>query len=277
MDALDRLARLQHLWQGTTVALNPPATPAQLEAAERAMGVQLPEDVRRAYLRFNGISRRPFDEATPSGPNLFFLPYDDWVSLDLVVTRWKEMHETSAMLIRQGSWPDIRATGESVWGTPEERARQRAEFVGWLPKWIPIGDYGQYLDRVYIDLAPTEHGVLGQIIYTQETSLETEVVANSFNEYLECFVTGVETGQLVFRGHGDPSWYSPSSPTCVRRLWDVGLCSKIPALELPVAPESSELPPGITICGRPAVETTWKGQPTFQLPLTTRDPEDLTD
>lgn len=268
MDVLDRLDRLQHLWQGTSITLNPPATPAQLEAAEAAMGVQLPDDVRRAYLRFNGTSRRPFDENCPSGPVLFFLSSWDWVTLDLMVELWTQMHDISAMLIRQGSWPDITSNSESVWGTPEDRACRRAEFVGWLPRWLPIGDCGHALSTVYLDLAPTELGVHGQILRTEESALEVEVVANSFSEYLESFVTGVETGRLYFR-KGDPSWYSPGRSDPVWQLWEVGLGPKIPVLA-PPTPDSTAIPPGITISGMPAVETSWKGQPTYQLPLTTR-------
>ena len=269
MDVLDRLDRLQYIWHGSSITLNPPATAAQLETAESAIGVRLPDDVRRAYLRFNGTSRRSHDETTPPGPHLFFLPFCDWVSLEAMVELWELMRGINEQLIRRGTWPDIHSTDEAVWGTPEDRACRRSECVGWLPQWVPVGDYGQH-DKVYIDLAPTERGVVGQIICTAEDTLVTEVIATSFSEYLDRFLTGIETGRLLLR-RGDPHWYCPDRSTPVWELSDIGLGPNLPALAPAAGTDSPKTPAGVTIGGMPAIETTWRGGATSLLPLTIGD------
>ena len=220
MDVLDRLERIKGIWQGTSLTLTPPASPAQLAETERIIDVELPDDVRRAYLRFNGTTRH-FTPGVPAGPTLFFLPRFDWVSLDKMEELWLLMKETSSVLIADGTWPDTTTNDENVWGEAEYQRTLRSWTVGWLPKWIPIGDEGHHR-KVYIDLDPAPAGTYGQLIYTQEDSYETEVAAPSFNSYLDRFLTAVET-RLMVPAQGTAHWNSANQHSLVRRLSDLGL------------------------------------------------------
>lgn len=220
MDVLDRLERVQGLWQGTSLTLNPPASPAQLAETERIIGAELPGEVRRAYLRFNGTTRH-FTPGVPPGPTLFFLPRFDWVSLEKMAELWILMKETSALLIADGTWPDTNTDSQNVWGDAEYQRTLHSWCVGWVPKWIPIGDEGHHR-KVYVDLHPAPAGVDGQLIYTHEDVLDTEVAAPSFNSYLDRFLTAVERG-LIVPAKESAHWKSASQNALVRRLSDVGL------------------------------------------------------
>lgn len=102
MDKFDVVKRLYPARPGA-VSLNPPATLAEVEAAEAAMGCRLPDGVREAYLRFNGVSWRTFESS--KGPYLF-LSGLDWISLERMVNRRQFMAQVSREIIEQGHWPD---------------------------------------------------------------------------------------------------------------------------------------------------------------------------
>jgi hypothetical protein len=60
--------------------LNPPATPSDITAAERKIGVTFPDSLRSSYLAHNG--------ETEDSPGVF--DYWSWLSLDRVVEQWQE-------------------------------------------------------------------------------------------------------------------------------------------------------------------------------------------
>jgi cell wall assembly regulator SMI1 len=203
MDLLDRLQRLAAIFHGTSVAFNPPATAAKIASAEQFIGLQLPNEVRAAYLRFDGTTREPWIHGgvnKPQGPALF-LPFYDWVSLDRMVSLWKEMRRLRDLLVSDGTWADIASPDMLV---HSRRQTWRAWPMGWHDHWIPLGDSADPC-KVYIELAPAPAGRVGQLICTHEGDLNTEVMAGSFNEYLERFLTGVETGELRPSKEG-PHW-----------------------------------------------------------------------
>src|ERR1043165_2544505 len=60
--------------------LNPPASPADIAAVERRIGLVFPESLRSSYLAHNG--------ETADSPGVFC--HWSWLSLDRVVAHWEE-------------------------------------------------------------------------------------------------------------------------------------------------------------------------------------------
>lgn len=211
MTILDRLQRFMQAHSHTNVRLNPPASLEQVEAAEAAMHVKLPADVRTAYLRFNGVKR---DVATgvgptrPRGPALFVGLYD-WVDLDRMVKHWRTLKGMEAEMRESGAWQDVALSQ-----VPPHR---KAHPLDWHPKWIPIGDSGHF-DAVYIDLAPAKAGKRGQIVYGGR-GFGPHVSADGFGNYLERLLDGVDSGKLVL--DSENFWQTPSGAV-VTKLADAG-------------------------------------------------------
>jgi cell wall assembly regulator SMI1 len=203
------------------VTLNPPATPADLDAAESVMGCRLPDGVREAYLHFNGVSQRTLQVC--EGPYLF-LSCLDWISVERMVRNWHDMKRISRDIIEQGNWPDtsIDRSSDETWGDAEYRSKLRVWCVGWLPGWIPIGD-NDAGDYIYIDLDPAPAGTYGQLIKATKGEWGARVLADSFTEYLDRFVSGVESGALVRPPDNSGCWVSPVDGKVIFRLQDAGL------------------------------------------------------
>lgn len=211
MDFLDRLEKFMDKHRGSTVALNGPAAPAELKAAQAAMGVVLPADVCQAYLRFNGVARQVFvgqPFPCPRGPALF-LPSYDWVSLDQMVRIWQNMRAIDSALNSESAER----------GLPENElpAGSRMRLVDWHCRWIPIGSNGAF-DTVYVDLAPVGEGVDGQLIYAGD-SASAGVAATSFSAYVTRLLDALESGKLCLDGDG--VWRTVSGDW-VSRLQRVG-------------------------------------------------------
>lgn len=67
----------------------------------------------------------------------------------------------------------------------------------WNPKWIPF-TYNGSGDHLCIDLDPAEGGTYGQIIRMWHDDPERSLEANSLKEWIERFVSGLESGQYVY-------------------------------------------------------------------------------
>src|SRR4051794_16095747 len=131
---------------------------AELAAAEEALGVRLPEEVRSSYALHNGSPDLwPFD----NGPLL---------SLAQVVAQW-------------GVWRDLLRAGTF--------AGMRSSPIGpvkrdwWNPRWVPVA--GASGDHDCLDLDPAPGGRVGQVIDFGHEGGATSVFANSFREYLTSF------------------------------------------------------------------------------------------
>lgn len=109
-----------------------------------------------------------------------------------------------------------------AWGDADYRANLRVWCVGWLPGWIPIGD-NDAGDYIYIDLDPAPAGTYGQLIKATKGEWGARVLAHSFTEYLDRFVSGVESGALVRPSDNCGCWVSPVDGQVIYRLQDAGL------------------------------------------------------
>jgi cell wall assembly regulator SMI1 len=82
--------RLQKHWEKfcphiARGGFNDPATKEQIDAAEAFIGVRFPEDLRQAYLHFNGMqSDTLWDRTVPS----FICGRHHWVDLEYLVSAW---------------------------------------------------------------------------------------------------------------------------------------------------------------------------------------------
>jgi cell wall assembly regulator SMI1 len=155
-------------------SLRPPATEAQIAAAESKLGVQFPAEIRRAY----------------SSEGMFFAPFNWWACLDDVLHNWqmtkgvsddarRELDE-SLFPVADSSWDELKIA--PVW---------------WNERWIPIGLSGTSTS-VYFDLDPAAKGTFGQLI-RDDGMQDAEWVCDGFDHYLELLIQRVESGRIAYR------------------------------------------------------------------------------
>jgi cell wall assembly regulator SMI1 len=152
--------------------LNVGATEQQLRAAEEAMGVQLPDEVKEFYRIHNGQSRGSHD----------FWQGGELLSLERVVEEWKIWKG----LLDGGDFDDAK-------GVPEGPIK--ADW--WNPSWIPLTSNGGG-DHHCLDLDPAEGGNVGQVIDFWHDWESRTLAAPSFMAWFEAFVVSCETGELVW-------------------------------------------------------------------------------
>jgi cell wall assembly regulator SMI1 len=137
--------------------LRPPATEKQLRAAERAMKLTLPDDLRAAYLIHDGQTTGIEGEFRP------FLYGSEWLCLERMVEEWK--------------------IGRDLYA-------QDKRYPYWRPHWIPLTfdgvglvHYDRERDIVINAWEPDHEGWIG--------------ICNWFAPYLEDFVDDLETGRVT--------------------------------------------------------------------------------
>jgi len=136
--------------------LRPPATPKEIRAAERAMKLELPDDLEAAYLIHDG------QETAIDGAFRPFLYGSEWLRLERMVEEWqigKDLHDK------------------------DER------YPYWRPRWIPLTFDGVGLVHYDLDSfsvvdawQPDHEGAIG--------------VCNFFSPFLEGFVEDLEAGRV---------------------------------------------------------------------------------
>jgi cell wall assembly regulator SMI1 len=168
-------------------SLRPPASLEQIEAAESAMGLRFPVDIRTAYLHHDGAS-------FPAAPDNFNFALDSifvwgnsWSCLAQCIEIWKS--ELAAMTRLRVSDPDLFPPFDPYWDTLAIRRES------WNPLRIPLGkDSGPV--RTYVDLAPGGIGTNGQII-SDDGAMEGVLHAPSLDAYLNVFLDLVESGVIA--------------------------------------------------------------------------------
>lgn len=183
----DLLDRLERLFLRMTAAhglpgLNPPATEAQIAALESVIGQCLPDDLRAAYLRFNGQVK---NEQRGRGWSLFPSSYY-WPSLDEVLADWEY------------------ANASHDAGAEEQAASIAVEYdlpaLGFFPsrRRILVAT-GCTTDFLFCDLHPGPKGKVGQIInQSAEAADEPDVWADSFAQLLTIVLDAAEQGRIQF-------------------------------------------------------------------------------
>lgn len=152
------------------------ASPASITAAEKALGLPLPDDLRHLLSRHTG---------TDDG---FVLPGWDLFSPDRIVSEW-------------GVWEELRRTQFIPDG---ETCDPEAPILGdewWRLGWIPFcGDGGG--NHLCVDLDPAPGGTVGQIISMWHDAPERQLIAPSLTEFIEIIAKDAESGELVW----DEEW-----------------------------------------------------------------------
>lgn len=147
----------------------PPATADEITAAERALGTQLPVELRQFYAIHGGQA--------PGGPMV------DTCSL-LPVAEIATRRDRLARLLKPDDF-DPSETDEAI------------QSAAWSPGWIPIGCSARGRDYLCVDLEPGPGGAVGQIIELGVDHDERIVVATSFAELLGLFYEQLQADELM--------------------------------------------------------------------------------
>jgi cell wall assembly regulator SMI1 len=153
-------------------SLNPPAPADELAEAERFLGVQLPDAVRRSYLRHDGQAPRAMG----------MLDCWKWLPLAEVRRTWagcKDLRDRGVF----GEWCSHTNGGVVVsdW---------------WSPGWVPLTRSATG-DNHCLDLAPGPQGKYGQVIQFIHNHGARPVVAAGFEEWLAAFADDLEAGKYA--------------------------------------------------------------------------------
>jgi cell wall assembly regulator SMI1 len=155
--------------------LEPGAFEGEVAAAEAALGVRLPEDLRESFALHDPL----------------WLPTGD-ESLSLQDLVWVWQHYT-------GEW------SRGAWGPGTPEGPVKPDW--WNPRWIPV-TFNQG-NCCFVDLDPAEGGRVGQVCDYDAEGPKTRVLAPSFRERVERLVDDLERGaftpslpSLI----GQPSW-----------------------------------------------------------------------
>jgi cell wall assembly regulator SMI1 len=161
-------------------SLNPGASAEQVSAAEEALGVTFPADVRETYRLHDG--QGPWASGYPPA----FLYGWEWLSLERVVEDWNV-------------WKGLLDEGQFGGWTVEAAAGVRE--VWWHPGWVPLTD-GPGGDHHCLDLAPAAGGKVGQVISMWHDYEDRSRLAWSFAEWLGAFADQLEEGRWGVNEYG---------------------------------------------------------------------------
>lgn len=185
--------------------LNSPATERQIAAVEELIGLKLPDDVREAYLHFNGMQAeaRRWDSKL-SIPRVFLGEFH-WMDLEWLVTDWTDARSSEASFDYGHSHdPTDEFDGEPV--------RQRLFHPGWIPVGHPSGGW-----RACIDMAPTACGESGQLFSCDPHADPMRPMASGFKACVELTLNALDEGRVVWdeqefkTAGGDRVWYRHSA------------------------------------------------------------------
>jgi len=177
--------------------LNPPASDADIAAAEQCVGVTFPEAVRASFRRHDGQD--------PEAPWLM----DGWELLSLARLRdeWKVWRD----LLDGGDFAETRSDGDG----------ETVRSDWWHPAWIPL-TYNGCGDHHCVDLAPGPQGTAGQIIEMWHDNGARPAVAPGLEAWLAAFADDLERGAYELSDEGralhrredaPPQPAPPPSPT----------------------------------------------------------------
>jgi cell wall assembly regulator SMI1 len=149
-------------------SLRPGASEKAIRAAEREMGVRLPDDVRACYRIHDGADLHSF------------LYGWEWLGLEGMLIVWRMFNQQ----FEAGEFDGLRTEAEDGGVRPE----------WWYPAWIPItaDPRGYYM---CLDLAPEPGGDIGQILYWYPDTSDRTTASPGFTLWLEDFVYELEEGE----------------------------------------------------------------------------------
>lgn len=167
--------------------LHPPATEAQLDAAEAHLGQRLPADVRAVYRIADG-------QAQYERPHLL------WAA---GVFNGEPMLPLAKLLLHWDQWAGFEGeTGfdEFASSIPEGFVHPKYSVRGWIPLTHDGGG-----NHVGVDLDPDVRGTVGQVITFGRDDDQHQVLAPSLLSYLDQLADLLEQG-LGVHGDDDGRW-----------------------------------------------------------------------
>ncbi|MDF2380865.1 SMI1/KNR4 family protein [Nostoc ellipsosporum NOK] len=155
----------------TDLSLNVGASDADIAKLERTIGKTLPEDFKELYRSINGNND---DE------NFGNFAYGQVLSsIDQIIASWNFRKEFSSKFDTIGlSHFHPQIDGSNFYNL----------------NWLEIGNTSGR-DGLFLDLAPTDRGTYGQIIFLDGTDNVGILVANSTQQLLEQFISDLDNGQ----------------------------------------------------------------------------------
>jgi cell wall assembly regulator SMI1 len=181
-------AVLQKFMPRDYAALMPPASDEQIQAAELAMGVVFPDDLKFLYRKHNGIDRNAKFVGN------FVFDGMRWCSLDDMVAYWKMMSHLCDQW--QTDYPDHFPKENASWENLMVRP------VSYDKKWIPISLSGS-MHNIYLDLSPSYAGTVGQIVHLSSDG-GVIAMAPSLADWIDFFCDSFESGELAL--NEDSQW-----------------------------------------------------------------------
>ena len=168
--------------KGMMAHLRPPASEAQIAAAEDELGIDFPEDLRAAYRWHDGQTY--YDGQV----HPYFFGDRAWASLEHVLRCWRSNNKALDLLDANA----VQDEGTIV-------ATQVIRYDWWNAGYIPIGD-PQAATKLCIDMAPGPAGRPGQVIAWFADGPEHVVIAGSLHEHMEDLARRLESGAIRFSG-----------------------------------------------------------------------------
>jgi cell wall assembly regulator SMI1 len=175
----ERLADLAAAAGVSSMHFRPPATVAAVDAAERIMGLALPEAYRQTLLFADGQDQDAY------GLPQWIPGVDALKPIADVVAQWR--YEVTLV-----DDPSI---------VPEEFEDSRFRWTVWHPRRIPIaGAYFWDYDNTYLDFIPGSTGTAGQVL-TFTSECDMQVVGVSLEDALDKVIRMIERGALTWDRH----------------------------------------------------------------------------
>lgn len=159
--------------------LRGPASEEEIQRLEGVLGVELPEDVKAFYRLHDG---------TGSG---YLAHFGNVMSLQEIEAVWK----------RYCQWQKENGYGLGADWEVHQLEAPEVKRIFWNPLRIPLTDNGGG-DPNLIDMDPTKHGTLGQIIHQSHEVGPTDLLAPSFAAWLEQIADDLEAGVYVYDEDG---------------------------------------------------------------------------
>lgn len=186
-------SRLQAHWSALCPelprgGLNAPATPRQIAAVEALTGVPLPDDLREAYLHFNGMQREAFNWRSETRVPRVILGEFHWLDLETLADTWVGDRCSEA-------WADVEP---DLWG-PEEAEGQAARQRQHHHAWLPLGYSGTSV-HCCVDMAPSPCGQAGQILHCDFESGTPTLFAPSFVSCVSAVLDALDRDAVAWDG-----------------------------------------------------------------------------
>ena len=157
---------------GIYESLNTGASNEDFEELEDLINKKLPDTFKAFYRRHDGQS--PMSEG--------LIDAEELLCIKRIMEEWEVWKELDDKGVFDDSVSDADAGVREDW---------------WNPLWIPI-TYDGSGNHYCLDLNPDEGGKKGQIIRIWHDSAERELIADSFEEWMNNYADDLEGGNFVY-------------------------------------------------------------------------------